>query len=312
MIISETWVKNRSYVEFSYFNKQICDLTRNKFSAPSVYFNDPKEAFRYMTQYLEGTLPDGSMLNEAIKWVAKNGEKKSVNNFDWSKATPIISDFRDKGQNYKKFDTEILAWTNYWNDRKAMSHSSGFKAVDPNVVKAILLVESSFGNDPKKNGTRDVMQSLYPGDPEFWLAAGLDPKGKGHVSNRFGKYNPKYAGVTFVDVIQIGNNKINNDAEMNQEPINTTERKNMGFGTGLKLVRDVVSTTGGGAKGNEYFVDYRKVTTRMSIAVGVAQLAYKTNLKGAKRAGALAYNGGGDSKYGSKLDAAMKMLGAKW
>ena len=292
-------------VPFEYFQRFMCALQINKTVRINIELND---AFRYMTMYLNGTLADGFLLDEAIKSAAQNGAIKSVNNFDWSKTT-TVSNKEVSGLDYTQFDTEILAWTNYWNDRKAYSHSNGFVQVDPNVVKSILLIESTFGIATRQNGQRDVMQSLFPGDPTLWLASGLDPTGKGHSPNRFGN---QQSG-TFVDVYMA--NGILNDASMYQDTNFTTnspnERNNMGFGTGLGLIRNVISTTGGGVGGNEYLVDYREVTTRMSIAVGVGVLAYKSNIYG-KRGGAIAYNAVGNIDYGRELDAAMTTLGATW
>jgi hypothetical protein len=46
------------------------------------------------------------------------------------------------------YDIEIRGWTKYWNDIFKLDDP-----LDPNLVKALILTESSFKNDPKSNKT---------------------------------------------------------------------------------------------------------------------------------------------------------------
>ena len=41
--------------------------------------------------------------------------------------------------------------------------------IRPEVVKAMIMVESGWGTGTTQNSGRDVMQALYPGDYALWL-----------------------------------------------------------------------------------------------------------------------------------------------
>jgi RHS repeat-associated protein len=158
-------------VSYEYFNKIICELTDSDVKGPTVMIEDLDEAFLIMHKYLDGRIPDGPFVNLAIEYAAANGNQKSVKNF-------VTGDF-EGNKNAVVFDDDILAWTNFWNDKINSPAMSGIytysTTIRADVVKAMIAQESSLGKLSRLNGTRNVMQSLVTGDHSLWIGAAIDP-----------------------------------------------------------------------------------------------------------------------------------------
>ena len=274
-----------NYVTYSYFETLICDLTSSRFHAPSIFFDNLKEAFKYMKEYLDGTLPDGSMVDEAVKYAAKNGTQKTVKKFQ--KGAYVGKD--------SKFDNDLLAWTNYWYEQHK---SQSWTFIDAEIPKAITAHEANWGTYSPHNGLRDVMQTLYPGDPNLWLAAHIDPlvPGKTH-------YGETEYVVSTWDCKSYG-------IASRTSAYDANEALSAGFGKdGLGLLKPVIQQTGGGTIGNEYLIRYDRVTSRMSIAVGIGMLYHKNRSKTNIKQLIKDYNGGGVANYYELVKVHMDAMG---
>ena len=87
-------------------------------------------------------------ISDALNWYAANGAYTSIAQYN-------LGD----GNDYNGFDNIILGWTNYWNE------TLGSGIINPDVVKAMIIQESTVGHNPLNNGLKDVMQSLDPRNP---------------------------------------------------------------------------------------------------------------------------------------------------
>lgn len=86
------------------------------------------------------------------------------------------------GEDYNRYDKVIRKEVMNWNRDFSADTDPPPDLLDPNLVKAICYQESRVGNDPRKNGSIDIMQVGYPEDPalrtlrgelpEFWLHHG--------------------------------------------------------------------------------------------------------------------------------------------
>lgn len=94
-----------------------------------------------------------------------------------------VGNFKTYFENATKFDTSILAWTNFWNVKLKEELGEGnFTPVRAEVIKCMMAKESTMGDEGRKNSMRDVMQCLFPGDPGIWAITKIDPfaSGKSH------------------------------------------------------------------------------------------------------------------------------------
>lgn len=121
-----------------------------------------EDAREIMAQYLRGEL-DENRLNGIIPWVADNCGL-TVNDMKKGDFDPDENGGGEPYERSKQFDDQILAWTYYWNCK--LEDAGRNYEIDPNIVKAIIAVESSFGDNyrPDRNPTRNVMQSLATGN----------------------------------------------------------------------------------------------------------------------------------------------------
>lgn len=240
-------------------------------------------AYRAMNRWLQGNTSNDKILEMALKDAAKYGPQTSV-----SLLPP-----HDKGQ----YDTSILAWTNYWNHLLEEKYGQGnYTPVRPTVVKAMMGQESTFGTAPTMNATRNIMQSMVPGDPCYWAALNKDPTAPG--KSHYGQ-NEYVINITDLN----GNIR---SASMCQSNPSSAERD--WFDNGSWKVLDSTLTTD--ANG-EYHCHYDKVTPDMSLAVGIGWLSYKMNQERGKLSeedGVKNYNGGGDPQYVSHINNYMGQM----
>lgn len=209
-----------------------------------------------------------------------------------------------------KYDAYIMAWTYYWNriieDR--LFDDTKF-TIRPEVVKAMIMDESTWGNTSGKNGERDVMQSLYPGDYALWMFSGYDPMDKEKGRCHDGKDEKviyaidKTADEGYVEPTMYVHDKFNMD-----------DVKKAKLEGGLGVVKDNIITvitspcdeslpTDVQKAEGEYLLYYDRVTPNLSIACGIRHLAYKTKEGGSEAEGVRGYNGQGKESVTGEDDA---------
>lgn len=242
-----------------------------------------EKAIDKMTQYLRGEGITEASLNQTIDWVAENcgltvndmvkGQFSGDSNLGGSVEAHTRS---------QSFDNQIIAWTYYWNKKIENEFSIQFE-IDPNIVKAIIAQESSFGNliDSKaaKNPSRNVMQSLSTGNSTVWIASGIHP-----YDNMF------HIGDTISYKMLDGVVGTDGDIEDERLPHFTKEnfdeeRKRCHF-EDLDIIKNIFEIGNDG----KYMVVFDKVTTNMSIATGVGILAHHIETKKNIYDGVIAYN----------------------
>jgi hypothetical protein len=214
-------------------------------------------------------------------------------------------------------DRENLAWTNYWNHKIAagffsrnpriMPNINTNMRIRPNVVKAVLNTESNFGtrHNPdmplRMNGEIDIMQTLYPGDPEFWMLALMNPNVEGvyHISPN----NNRVIWVRMADGsiswAIIWHRNQSDDIFQRFSSANVV-------GSGW-LAASAISTQTNG----QFLYDYNKITQRMSIAFGVYQLAIRTIQEhGNEQRGISRYNANSSVDQVGKVNRCLRHMNA--
>ena len=242
-------------------------------------------AFGCMQKYLDGDLEDGSQLEAAIEYVANYGENTEIKEF-------TIGQFANH-DNAGKFDSDILAWVNFWNYKISSDPRTypNQMQIRPEIIKAMIAQESSYGvGNDFKNSRRDIMQSLFPGDYNLWIAADKNPLEEGRYHY--------YDGEKLVDVIGAYRNDASLPVSFTAGTIKNVYGRDNGFG-----LLDSVITTGGGDSGTEYQVDYTQVTHRMSIAFGVGFVAHNVNAYDSEAQGV--------GKYGPSVEAYVDAINKK-
>jgi len=239
---------------------------------------DLETALQEMTKYLQGK-SDEEEVNAVIDFVAAQCgltvEDMKTGGFSSG----------DKYARSQRYDNQIIAWTYYWNEKIENEFPNKF-TIDPNIVKAIIAQESSFGNNPDqeyKNPSRNVMQSLATGNDNVWTATGINPykmfslgdhipfKMLDGTVNPNGSLPPKTSGFY-----------INRDDEKYVEK----ERVRMHF-EDINIIENIFETDNDG----KLMVIFDNVTSNMSIAVGVGVLAEKMNgANGSEYIGVVWYN----------------------
>jgi hypothetical protein len=118
---------------------------------------------RYMSvidSYLAGKKVSEKSLNFALSHLSKYGGQTTIGKYEGE----------TYGADFDKYDTAILGFTNYWNI-KLGSTIDGYVPIDANIVKAMVIQESTCGTNSKNNGLLDVMQCLDPRNPAFNILA---------------------------------------------------------------------------------------------------------------------------------------------
>jgi hypothetical protein len=151
-----------------------------------VKISNENKAFEIFIKYLEDT--EQSFLNKVQFLLDYHSA------LDYLNSNKKIS-INKKGKNEDRFDSEIIAWTKYWNNKilygkRGTENKSfyDFKTLIPApVVKGMFGVESSFRTNPRLNGLNDIMQSLVPGDDSLWVLARVNPNEIGLERYKNGK-----------------------------------------------------------------------------------------------------------------------------
>ena len=264
-----------------------------------------EDAREMMAQYLRGEL-DEDTLNGIIPWVADNCELTVA---DMKKGTEFgpKEGMEGGGEAYQRssqFDDQILAWTYYWNCKIKEEYVYDFQ-IDPNIVKAMIAQESSFGSNasnPNRNPTRNVMQSLSVGNDVVWIAAGINPYDNGMFSAGDDIEFKTLDGVIHTDgyLVQLNFVTHADDVQWMSE-----QREKYHF-EDIELIGDLFEFDDNG----RYRVVFDRVTTNMSIAVGIGNLAYKTESEGGNIADGVAeYNG--KPGYLGKINKYLLEMGCK-
>lgn len=225
-----------------------------------------------------------------------------------------------------KFDTYIKAWTHYWNQKieNGELYKDSKIVIRQEVVKAIIMRESSWGTEGDMNTKRDVMQVLHPGDFGLWILSGYDPGllGMYHQGNDEPKVVWRKDGEDYRNATMRNSfNYYTDDNKPSDQRVTTTEQGELGEGLGI-LRNNVITVIGVKEsvkiqesdawkkqmnKKNpmgEYLIHYDRVTPNMSIACGVRYLAYKTKEAGGSEIGGVrGYNGKGQEEKTGINDA---------
>lgn len=202
-----------------------------------------------------------------------------------------------------EYDVMILAWTNYWNMTMELKYNKAYAPIRPEVVKAMVVTESNLGeenseNSIRENVERDVIQSLDPENPVFWIAVGKKP-GEPITIHR-APSDVKRLGVEATITKDVGD----------KQP--GAGEKDFFENGSWQSVKDILSSDL-----TDYYAD--KVTPELSIAVGVGYYCMKLNGGGFNDGSLLKdeysavkeYNGGGDGDYNKKVNIVLENMGVE-
>lgn len=253
-------------------------------------------AFRVMELWLEegyNTI-SAERLNRALEDARNYGERKSVKNFGVDE------------EKYTKFDTSILAWTNFWNARQMELLGAGnFTPVRAEIIKCIIRKESSMGTDGNQNGKRDVTQSLFHGDPTIWVITMFDPRaeGKTHEGN-----DPNSQ---VIDVIFENGERHNGSIPPKGFNKNDVEYQEWFDNGEWKIYSEVITNQ----KGQYYTYHHENVSTDMSVCSGIGVYShYLNNLNGSmsETEAVAKYKGGSEAEkrdYVKVIEGFMNSMG---
>ena len=239
-----------------------------------------------MTQYLQGGVSEQELMT-IIAWIADNCGL-SVNDMIQGQFSEEVDS--DSYERSIRFDDQIIAWTYYWNIKIQNEFTSKFE-IDPNIVKAIIAQESSFGSDEMnkaKNPTRNVMQSLATGNSIVWVASGINPYDNGMFSigdsisyilldGTVGK-----DGSLAKDNLPYFAEQLKKD---NTRNLLEEEREKQHFGD-FDILKRIFEIGNDG----KYIVNFDNVTSNMSIATGIGVLANSIQKEGSVYHGVQEYN----------------------
>ena len=148
-----------------------------------------------MDDYVNGRNVSEFTLSMSERYVAAHGEYNQLPSYGVN-----------NGEDWDRYDTYILAWTNYWNESlKDIPNSK----VDPEIVKAMVAQESLMGTLDRNNGTRDIMQALDDDNPVLYILSkrrfkddGLsDGEFEEHKMEATGRYGMPKEGYPFLNSI---------------------------------------------------------------------------------------------------------------
>lgn len=271
-----------------------------------------EEALQIMEEYLQGEVSE-EMLGIVIPWIAENCGL-TVNDM-------ITGEFSQKDAHKRSlnYDDQIIAWTYYWNCKWKKKREEGKEEennsknqyvfeIDPNIVKAMIAQESSFGlNDElAKNPTRNVMQSLAAGNAPLWIAANINPYDNGMFAP---------GGPISYEML---NGKKEKDGDLvvddffkyaDDDEWLSGERSKYLFND-ITIIKDVIKVDEDDEEGR-YMVVFDNVTTNMSISIGVGTLAGKISKAGGIAEGVKAYNGEGDPNYLGNINKHLSDMGCE-
>ena len=214
-------------------------------------------AFFIMEFWLEEgySVVSEEQLASALENARNYGGQSQVKSF-----APPVTD------NDTKFDTSILAWTNFWNykQRKVLGEGN-YTPVRAEVVKCMVTQESTMGKKGVKNCQNDVMQSLFPGDFCFWGVTKYDPniEGKSHMGEN----------EQVIYVIDLEGETINGTLVKGYDTNDTDIYEWFEDGS-WDIYSSILDESG---EKEEYTYYYGRVTPDMSICAGVGYYAYKLN-----------------------------------
>jgi len=237
-----------------------------------------EDALALMTEYLRGNLSEEE-LNFIIMQVADTCGLTVADMVKGQFSAP-----EDVLARSRSFDDQIIAWTYYWNNKIQNEFSYKF-TIDPNIVKAIIAQETSFGQIlpgyEGYNPSRNVMQSLAAGNSTVWVAAGINPYDNNmfrvgdSISYKMLDGTIKTNGILAEDYLP----------QYDESDLNK-EREKWHF-KDFDIIKSIFETDSNG----KYMIVFDNVTTNMSIAVGVGTLAGKIEAQKSIYEGVKDYNG---------------------
>lgn len=125
-----------------------------------------EEALYHVELYLEGEISEEE-IEEYIEFVALESDME----------LPMITRGKlvGRGVTYD-FDNYIVAWTYYWNQKIINGSFRNDTLIRPEVVKAMIMGESSWGAEGGNNSSIDVMQCFNLRDYGIWILSGINPE----------------------------------------------------------------------------------------------------------------------------------------
>ncbi len=225
-----------------------------------------RSALNKMTEYLQGKDISEEELHSVIVWLA--------NHCGLTVRAMAEGEF-SQGEAYErsiKYDDQIIAWTYYWNVKIQKEFDSSFR-IDPNIVKAMIAQESSFGlvdNNAAKNPSRNVMQSLAVGNDTVWVASGINPYQKMFEKGDSIAYK-MLDGTVQTDGYLVGKKEHTDLATIYlDEEAFRGYRKDQHY-KDFDVLKDIFEV----GEDGKYMVVFENVTPDMSIATGIGCLANK-------------------------------------
>ena len=223
-----------------------------------------EDALFKMTLYLRGENISEEELNEIIEYVAEHCGLKVNDMIQGQFSKEADENAHNRSMAY---DSQIIAWTYYWNKKIESEFTYQFE-IDPNIVKAMIAQESSFGSDAinkAKNPTRNVMQSLSTGNSTVWIAAGINP-----YDNNMFKVGDNISYKMLDGTIGVDGSLARDNLPIFTQDDLEHERTKMHF-EGFDRLKEIFEVDIDG----KYIAVFENVTSNMSIATGVGLLAYK-------------------------------------
>ena len=266
-------------------------------SGQEISLMDVDSALNKMTQYLRGEGVSEEELNITIDWLAAHCGLKVNDMIKGQFSEEVDSEAHKRSQ---KFDNQIIAWTYYWNVKIQNEFSYQF-TIDPNIVKAIIAQESSFGliieEKKAKNPSRNVMQSLATGNSTVWVASGINP----YADNMF-KVGDSIAYKMLDGTIETDGDLARGHLTIYTEEDFNEERKKCHF-TDFDILKNIFEIGDDG----RYMVVFDNVTTNMSIATGIGLLASKIESAQNIYTGVVGYNT--DENYAEIINGHLSDMG---
>lgn len=225
-----------------------------------------RNALNKMTEYLQGKDISEEELHSVIVWLA-NHCGLTVN--------AMAEGEFSQGEAYErsiKYDDQIIAWTYYWNYKIQKEFEASFR-IDPNIVKAIIAKESSFGRGDvniAKNPSRNVMQSLSVGNDTVWVASGINPFLEKFEEGDNIAYK-MLDGTVMTDGCLVGTNDPTDLAGAYKDKKKFEEYRRNQLYYDFDILKNIFEI---GADG-KHMVVFENVTPDMSIATGIGCLANK-------------------------------------
>jgi len=256
-----------------------------------------------MTEYLQGKGVSEEELHSVIVLLANNCGL-TVNDM-------VYGDFRidEAHERSIKYDEQIIAWTYYWNVKIQKEFKYSF-TIDPNIVKAIIAQETSFGlvddDNAAKNPSRNVMQSLAVGNDTVWIASGINPFHDGMFSVGDDIAYKMLDGTVKTDGYLVGKKEKTGLSTTYMDKVAFQKYRNDLHYDDFDILKDIFEI----GEDGKYMVVFDNVTPDMSIATGIGCLINKIKGEGGNiYYGVRDYNSRDNSIYPELINQHLENMG---